>query len=373
MGEGKINLFEMNSSVVDLYSAIKVLNRKTGWAKGADVRVFEEYLSKMYGKTALAFNSGTSALYAMLKGCMKHMERKGKFKVIVPAFTFVATVNAVVLAGGDPCFVDIELDTMALDHEKVLERIDNIGVGAVLLVHYAGMPARDAIKIRDECFERGIYFLEDCAESFGAKIYDDLTGTLGEAAILSFCQNKIITTAGEGGALVTNDPWLVEVGKLLRDHGFNEAGACMTPGFNFRMPSISAAVGLTKLMHLDEILRKRKEIGRLYSEKLRKLKGITLPKMRDSVYQMFPVLFKNETIRDYVKLYLQGKNIETKAYFKVPVHCEPYYMNIYNDLDLPNTMEASRRVLCLPMHENLSRDDVNRIINELERALLIAR
>ncbi len=175
-------------------------------------------------------------------------------EVIVPSFTFIATVNTVILAGAKPIFADIETETMGLDYEDVRSKLTP-KTKAIIPVHYGGRVCRDIKKIYELADKRGIIVIEDNAESFGAKMDGKMSGTFGHAGMSSFCQNKIITT-GEGGMANTDDEDIYEKLLLIRSHGrvndkeyFSKISdaSYVEAGHNFRMPSICAALGISQL------------------------------------------------------------------------------------------------------------------------------
>ncbi|MEK6939899.1 MAG: DegT/DnrJ/EryC1/StrS family aminotransferase, partial [Nanoarchaeota archaeon] len=246
----KVPLFKTYNDEEDVALVSSVIRRGTYWATGPEIQEFENHLATFIGrKYAVSFNSGTSALHALLEA----YNIKGK-EVIVPSFTFIATANAVVLAGGIPVFAEAEDITFGLDAEDVARRITKNTV-AVMPIHYGGCVARDIEKIRDLCVQKGLLLIEDAAQSFGAAMNGIKAGCFGDAAMFSFCQNKVITT-GEGGAIVTDSENLYEKLKLLRSHGrvevaqdyFSHTGdnEYVEAGYNFRMPTISAALGISQ-------------------------------------------------------------------------------------------------------------------------------
>ena len=216
------------------------------WAAGPDVQAFEQEIAQYIGtKYALTFSSGTSALHAVL---MAHSIGRND-EVIVPSFTFIATANSPLFVGAKPVFADIENKTYGLDPVDVNEKITK-KTRAIMPIHYGGCPCRIK-ELREIADDNNLILIEDAAESFGAKIQDQKVGTFGESAMMSFCQNKIITT-GEGGAIVTNSRDVYERMKLIRSHGrletadyfsTTETMDYITLGFNFRISSITAALG----------------------------------------------------------------------------------------------------------------------------------
>ncbi|MDD5087138.1 MAG: aminotransferase class I/II-fold pyridoxal phosphate-dependent enzyme, partial [Candidatus Nanoarchaeia archaeon] len=211
--EWKIPLFKMYHDEEDVNAVSKVIRRGTYWATGPEITEFEKKIADFLNvKYALTFNSGTSALHVLL---MAH-DIKGK-EVIVPSFTFVATANTVILAGGKPVFAESESDTFGLDAEDVEKRITE-KTKAIIQLHYGGFPSRDIEKLKEIAEKHNLLLIEDAAESIGSSINGKMVGTFGNSAMISFCQNKVLAI-GEGGIIVTNSEDVYEKAKLLRSHG----------------------------------------------------------------------------------------------------------------------------------------------------------
>ena len=204
-----IPLFKMYWDQDDLDSVTNTLSFGMNWAVGPEVTQFEQELSEYIGtKYCLTFNSGTSALHAAL---LAHGIGNGD-EVIVPSFTFIATANAPLFVGARPVFADIEERTLGLDPEDVLEKITP-QTKAIIPIHYGGCPCMIR-ELREIADDHSLILVEDAAEAFGASINGEKVGTFGDSAMLSFCQNKIITT-GDGGAMVTESRDLYEKMKLI--------------------------------------------------------------------------------------------------------------------------------------------------------------
>lgn len=356
----KVPLFEMSSSSSDIHAITKVINRGTFWAMGPEIEEFEKKLAKYIGTSyCVVFNSGTSALYSLLLayGISKEDE------VIVPSFTFISTPNNVVMVGAKPIFADIEPDTMGLNYDSVLSLITP-KTKAIIIVHFAGMPARDTLKIKELAKEKGIYFFEDNAESMGSVIGTQKTGSIGNAGMLSFCQNKIITT-GEGGAIVTNDKTIYEKLLLIRSHGRmikDGTEKYVQLGYNFRMPTMCAALGISQLKKINYLIQERTKIAEKYNYEFSWLPRLSL--IKNQVNQLYNILLPFKIDRDNLMKFLLRNNIGCKVYFK-PCHLE----EMYNQSNVPIVMtnKISDRILSIPIYCKMSIAKQRYVIRMIKR------
>jgi dTDP-4-amino-4,6-dideoxygalactose transaminase len=330
------------------------------WINGEEIQLFEERIAQYVGRDfAVVFNSGTSALHAML---LAYELTRGE--IIVPSFTFIATANAALFTHMTPRFADIERETYGLDVDSVKKEINN-RTKAIMPVHYGGCPCRDILDLADVAVEKNILFFEDAAESFGAKAGNMSVGCFGDAAMFSFCQNKIIS-CGEGGAIVTNDEQVAERLKIIRSHGKDKNGDYIMLGYNFRMPTMNAALGLSQMKRIDWIIKRRREIADAYNKEFE-----GRPKAKDgflSVNQLYALEVDN---RDMMMKSLDGKGVSTHAYFDAPVHLTPLYQGIYGYKNgaFPVTEEISKKVLNLPIYPDLTDEEITYIIEGVKESL----
>lgn len=368
----KIPLFKIFWDEEDIRAVNGIIKKGMYWTSGPQSKEFEKMIAEYIGtKYAVVFNSGTSALHAAV---LAHNIKEGD-ETIVPSFTFIATANAVLFAGARPVFADIESKTFGLDPEDVKEKITD-KVKAIIPVHYGGSPCLIR-ELKEIAEDYNLILIEDAAEAFGAKIKDKKVGTFGDSAMLSFCQNKVITT-GDGGAVVTNSREIYEKLKLIRSHGRLEDTDYfsswkhmdyVTLGYNYRMSGITAALGIAQLEKIDKIIQMRRKNAEYMDNKLSKIKDISLPKppydYYFQVYQMYTVRVKGEQrTRDDLAKYLVEKGITTKVYFH-PVHLTHFYKNELNyDCKLPVTEEISKQVLTLPMYPSLTTEEMDYIVEE---------
>lgn len=365
-----VPLFKIDWSESDVRAASSVIRSGMYWAEGPGIKVFEDKLAGYIGvRYCAAFNSGTSALHAAL---LAYGIGAGD-EVIVPSFTFIATANAPLFVGAKPVFADIEERTFGLDPEDVQRRITS-RTRAIIPVHYGGCLCNiEALKkVADK---HGLLLIEDAAESFGAMAGNKMVGSFGDCAMLSFCQNKIIT-AGEGGAVLTNSLRIYEKLKLIRSHGRSGAGnyfsssksfdyVCL--GYNFRMPSILAAVGMSQLKRADKIIALRRQKAGYMSSRLRQIEEIAVfdpPKDYFNVYQLYSVIVRRR--REQLREYLASKGIATKVYFD-PVHLSRFYKSRSKQAArLPVTERISKQVLSLPIHPGLSEKEMDYIVKTIK-------
>lgn len=252
----------------ELDAAARVLGSgRVNYWTGDEGRLFEEELAAWVGvRHAVAVTNGTVALELALAA----LDVGPGDEVVVPAATFIATASAVVACGARPVVADVERGSQCLSARTVRAALGP-RTAAVVVVHLAGWPAETA-ELEDLCRRRGLWLVEDCAQAHGATRDGRMVGRAGHVAAWSFCQDKIFTTAGEGGAVTTDDP---EVGRLVwerKDHGKSRAALAAEhpPGFrwlhhsfgtNARMTEIQAAVGRAQLRRVDGWVARRREIA----------------------------------------------------------------------------------------------------------------
>lgn len=361
-----INLYQPYISTKEFYSVAKSLFRSNLSGMSSPVVEFEQNFQKMFGfKHCLATNSGTSALHlALIASGVKQND-----EVLLPSTTFISTANAVSYVGATPVFVDIDRDTYQISIDDIEKNITK-KTKAIIPVHlYGNCPDLDKIAKISEIYNLKI--IQDTAEALGTKYNKKHSGLYGDAAIYSFYPNKIITT-GEGGMLVTNDEKIFTLAKMFRGQGLNfhtDEYKHDVIGFNYRMPSLSASLGIAQLKSYDKILNKKISINKKYRELLEG-SGVSFIKTNENIensYWLTVLDFKKFNIQiDELRSYLKNNQIETKKIFYPLELQKPYYSNKQNT----NAFDLYKNALCVPSHPLLKDKEIQFICEKIIKYLM---
>jgi perosamine synthetase len=372
MTDWKIPLYKVYTDDEDIGIITKIIKRGTFWALGPEILEFENALKNYVNADYCAtLNSGTSSLHATLLsyGIGKNDE------VLIPSFSFVSTANSVLFVDSTPKFVDIEEETFGLDPTKISENISS-KTKAIIPMDYGGQSCK-ILEIQEQAKNHDLILIEDAAESLGSSVNNKKLGEISDATIFSFCGNKVLTT-GEGGAVVTNSKEVIEKIKLLRSHGridptnyFSnpEESSYIGLGYNWRMSSITAALGISQLQKLDKIIQLRQTHANDLMKHLKKIPEICLPippQGNNHIYQMFTIRLPTKDIRDKLHLHLTNKQIFSKVYFN-PIHKTQFYKTKFNTetLSLPITQQVSDQVLTLPLYPNMESEEKNYLLSSI--------
>tara|TARA_R110002073_G_scaffold39262_1_gene112021 strand:- start:97 stop:1206 length:1110 start_codon:yes stop_codon:yes gene_type:complete len=306
------------------YEAIKECFENNWITEGPKAKEFSDRLCELIGcKYGVFANNGTLSLYVGLKA----LGIKEGDEVLVPNFTFVASANAVVMAGGVPIFVDVDEDTMHINLEKC-RRLLTKKTKAIMPVHIYGT-AVDMDSVMSFAKNHNLKVIEDAAQAIGVSWNGKHCGTFGDIGSFSFFADKTITT-GEGGFLCTDDKDIYEKLLYLRNQGRINRGSFIHPeiGFNFRITDIQAAIGIAQIKKLDLIIQKKKNILSMYKKYLEGVSGLKIiepPKESSHVPFRVAILF-NKKASDVMN-YLNSKDIETRTFF-YPLHSQPCFVEI---------------------------------------------
>ncbi|WP_035107011.1 LegC family aminotransferase [Desulfovirgula thermocuniculi] len=359
MGSYRIPLDAPNIGELEKEYVLRALESSYVSAAGPLVAEFEERFAAYVGaKYAVATASGTAALHLALRllGIGPGDE------VIVPALTFIATVNPVVYVGATPVVVDVDPQTWNIDPAEVEKAITS-RTRAIIPVHLYGNPA-DMGRLMDIACRHGLFVIEDAAEALGATYKGQHVGTFGDIGIFSFNGNKVITTGG-GGMLVTNDSILAKRARLLVNQG-RALGSFeyehVEIGYNYRLTNIQAALGLAQLERLNGFLAKKRNFAAVYRKMLGEVSGISwqeeLPGAESSWWlfaiQVDPGKFRLD--RDTLAAKLQKAGIQVRPLF-LPLPRQPAYESLqFKPCPVAELLHA--RGLCLPSATFLTKEDI---------------
>ena len=361
-----IPLYKIYTDDEDVNLITKIVKRGTNWALGSEIEEFENAIKEYVGVDyCLTLNSGTSALHATL--IANNISENDE--VIVPSFSFISTANSVLFNNSIPVFADIEKENFGLDPVSIKNCITE-KTKCIMPMDYGGRSCK-INEIKEISQEKNLLLIEDAAESLGSHVHDHQVGSLSDSAIFSFCGNKILTT-GEGGAVVTNSKEVYEKIKLIRSHGRMDSknyfenvnpSDYLQLGYNWRMSSITAALGISQLSKLDKIIRMRKNNAKEITSKISKHPEITIPKETsdyENIHQMYSILLPTENIRNNLQNFLTEKRIFSKVYF-TPIHLTSFYKQKLKikSVELPITEEISSRILTLPLYPNMTKEEKN--------------
>jgi dTDP-4-amino-4,6-dideoxygalactose transaminase len=354
---------------IDFKSIQDILD--SGWlTDGPWTQKFEKSFSEYLNIThAVAVSSGTAALHIALHalGIDKDDE------VIVPDFTFLACANVVEHVGAKPVFADIDLNTFNITVETIEPQITS-RTKAIMPVHQFGLSV-DMDKIRPLADKYNLSIIEDAACALGSTYKNMKCGTLGDVGCFSFHPRKIITT-GEGGILCTENSDIAQYARELRNHGqtIRQGKKVLNScGYNYRLPEISALLGVNQITELDSMLEKRRNIASLYSQRLTDIKEVQIPAVsvnNSHNWQSYVVLLNTEADRDKIIAELREKGIEASSP-AFSMHEQPYYLQKYGYKigAIKNSFRASQKCLALPIHPMLSNKEVEYIVNSLKEVI----
>jgi perosamine synthetase len=337
---------------------------------GKYVEQFERTFADFCGvRYAVSCSSGTAALHVALLA----LGIGAGDEVIVPTLTFVATANAVTYCGARPRFVDVEPETWTIDPELVEAKITP-RTKAIVPVHLYGHVA-NMDDITEIAREHNLFVVEDAAEAHGAEFGGRRVGSLGDVAAFSFYGNKIIT-CGEGGMVVTDSEQVARSAAQLRGQGMDSNKRYWFPivGYNYRMPNLTAAVGLAQLECIDSHMNRRREVASWYRDNLHDVPGIgwQVPiDGRGHVDWLFTIVLNQpiRVTRDEVIDRLARRGVETRPVF-YPMHILPPYREMgKEDGDFPVADRVAGSGLSLPTWAGLQREDVDYVCHALRECI----
>lgn len=333
---------------------------------GPEVAELEQRLADWCGaKECVGVSSGTDALQIVM---MAEGIGRGD-AVFLPAFTYTATAEVPLVLGATPVFVDVDPNTFQIDPDHLRARIravkdaGKLTARAIVGVDLFGQPAPWP-ELRKIAEEEGLFLLADCAQSFGADMDGKPLGREATATTLSFFPSKPLGGYGDGGAILTDDPERAALYRSLRTHG--EGGTryeVLRTGMNGRLDTLQAAVLLAKLDGFKEELDRRDAIARAYDAGLADVVQVPVrvPNSK-SAWAIYAILLKDPAERVPLQARLKERGVPSAIYYPLPLHKQPAYRDHHDGTALPVSEDLAQRILALPIHPELTDDDVARVI-----------
>lgn len=285
-------------------------------------------------------------------------------EVVVPSFTYIASVNTINYTGAKAVFIDSNLKTWQIDPTKIEEKITK-RTKAIMVVHLYGQPS-EMDSILTIAKKHKLFVIEDCAEAFGSLYNGKHVGTFGDIATFSFFGNKTITT-GEGGMVATNNSIIHEKVFHLKGQGLakNREYYHDIIGYNYRMTNICAAIGCAQLEKADKLIQKKIEIANWYENKLSNLPVVFHSQVGNAKHSfwMVSILLKDSEERNKLRSHLKENGIETRPTF-YPVHLMPMYFE--KGLSLPVAEDLGNRGINLPSYPDLRENDIEFVCNKIK-------
>jgi dTDP-4-amino-4,6-dideoxygalactose transaminase len=329
-------------------------------AQGTRTAQLEDAFAEICGtKHAVATSSGTTALHL---GLLANGIGEGD-EVITSPFTFIASVNSILFVGARPVFADIEMSTFNIDPVSVEEKITS-KTRAIMPVHlYGQMCKMDAIMaIADK---HNLVVIEDAAQAIGATFNNKPAGCFGTAAFSLYATKNVMS--GEGGMITTDDDRVAEHCRMLRNHGMKQRYYHDMLGYNFRTSDIHAAIGLAQISRLEEMTERRRKNAEFYNENLKTvITPQTLPEA-EHVWHQYTVRFDGGRDRDKAAEQLKENGVGSGIFYPVPAHQQGYIRDIVGEVELPVAEQMANEVLSLPVHPQLTQEDREKIVYEVNR------
>lgn len=340
---------------------------------GKYMNQFEAETGAYLGTQTAAVSSGTAGLIFTLAAL--GLERGQK--VILPSFTFMATAQAILYAGGVPIFAEVEDDlTLSTDDlDRLLE--EHSDTAAVIAVHMYGLPVRAreieaAVARASKVRGHKIALIFDAAHAFGSSVDGEKVGSFGDAEVFSLSVTKVLVSV-EGGLVSTHDAELLRKIRCMRNYGVLSNYDAHFPGLNGKMSEFHAIVGLHNLRRLDSLLTTRQERAKCFRRKIESRTSFRVTSWPEGVVHTFKdfTVLTSENVqngcRDRIMRLMADRGVETRAYFYPAVHEQAYFAG-YATRSLPQTERLSRRVITLPFFTTITEEEMDHIVSTLQEA-----
>ena len=367
------NLLRLNNQIIpvnrpkifpeDIKSVSKALKESWISGEGPYIKKFENNFAKYHKKKyGISVSNGTAALEVAIKS----LNLKKGSEIIIPAFSIISTALCVIKNNLKPILVDVDLESWNMCPEQVLKKI-NKKTKAIIITHIYGFPVHME-KILKTAKKKKILIIEDAAEMIGQRYKNKLCGSFGDISTFSFYANKHITT-GEGGMILTNSKKIYEKSKSLKNLSFGLGSNRFNHediGWNYRLSSLQAAMGISQLKKINKLVKRKREIGKLYYKYLKKNKQIQIQNLSNkysrNIFWVFGILLKpsKKYSRDKVVKKLLKNNIQTRNFF-YPMHKQKIFkrMKIFNkNSKFPHSEYLSRNGFYLPSGLGITNSEI---------------
>tara|TARA_B100000676_G_scaffold263301_1_gene274940 strand:- start:1003 stop:2148 length:1146 start_codon:yes stop_codon:yes gene_type:complete len=369
--DGKIPLVDLAAQYAahkdELDAAVAGVLARTSFVGGPDLSVFEtEFAEFCGGGHVAACGNGTDALALSILELIG--EGDGNGEIIMPSHTFIATAEAITMAGYLPVFAEIDPETYNMDPESAAAAISP-QTKAIIPVHIYGQmaPMDEIMRIADA---HQLMVIEDAAQAHGASWKGKMPGHWGHAACFSFYPGKNLGAWGDGGAVFSRDADLITRIRKRANHGRATKYTHDFIGTNSRLDGLQAAVLRVKLRHLEDWNEKRRRVAATYDRLLRDLNSVTLPitdPSAEHVYHLYVIQLDN---RDRILKALSAQGIGAGVHYPVPVHMQPAYAHLGIAADtFPATNKAADRILSLPIFPEMSETQIERVVVALQASI----
>ena len=353
----KINhnyLSEQFDDVDAILQKIKGIVLNNDFTLGSIVDDVERLIAKEAGtKHAIGVGSGTDAIFLSLKA----LGIGPGDEVITTTYTFYATIGAIVTSGAKPILCDCD-DNFNLDPSKIEQKITS-KTKAIVPVHWAGRPC-DMNKIREIALRHNLFVVEDACHALQAEFYGERCGGLGDVGCFSFHPLKNLNVWGDGGIVTTNNDYLNEKIRLIRNHGLKDRNTCLEFSYNSRLDSVQAVVAKHLIENkLDFITHKRITNSLLFDSRLKEIPQIKLLERTNSYKEVFHLYIFLVENRDELANYLKNNGVDAKIHYPVPMHMQPAAKKYnYNRSDFKNAERLVKDTMSLPVHEFITEEQI---------------
>lgn len=352
----------------EIFKLIEQVVRMGDFTLGSSVDQFEvNFANKIGTKYAVGVGSGTDAIFLTLKAININQNFIAKPEVITSPFTFYATIGAISTADYVPVFSDISLDDFNIDPNGIEDKITE-NTKVILPVHWAGRICR-MTEIKNIANKYNLNVIEDACHAILASNDGIMAGNFGDAGCFSFHPLKNLNVWGDGGIVVTDSKELSENLKLLRNHGLIDRDTCSLFGYNSRLDTIQAVIANYLLQNrIDFITNARIKNSQIYDEGLGDLKYLRIPKRKPNLKEVFHLYTFLAEDRNNLAKYLIKNKVDAKIHYPKPMHLQPAAAKYgYGKGDFPMAEYASENIISLPVHEFVKADQINQIVDLINR------